>query len=83
MEYKLENKILKLVVILVLFQDYLKGTKMSWLSAQLHTYFTDCLLSVSTMARFQIRICIANQKEGNKSLYTADEEMGAATVDSQ
>ena len=56
---------------------------MSWLFAQLHTYFTDCLLSVSTVARFQIRICIANQKEGNKSLYTADEEMGAATVDSQ
>ena len=38
--------------------------------------------SRSTVSKFQNRICIANQKKENKMLDLANEEMGAATVDS-
>ena len=40
------------------------------------------MLVVLTMIRFQNRICITSQEKENKILI-ANEEMGAATVDSQ
>ena len=41
------------------------------------------MLKVTTVSRFQNRICIASQEKENKILYIANEEMGGATVDSQ
>ena len=40
------------------------------------------MLKVSTVSKFQIRICTASQEKENKILYIlASKEMGVATVD--
>ena len=40
-------------------------------------------MEVLTVSRFQKRICIKSQEKENKILYIANEEIGAATVDSR
>ena len=69
----------------ILFSNYFKGTKISWLFAQLYKNYSDCFVfKVSAVGKFQNRIYIVHQgKEENKILYIANEQMGAATVDSQ
>ena len=57
--------------------------KIWWLFAQLYKHSTDCFGSkVTTVSRFQNRICNYCKPEENKILYIANEEMGAATVES-
>ena len=61
---------------------YFKGAKIWCFFAQLYKNLTDCfVLKVSTVCRFQNKVCIASQEKGNKILYIVNEEMRAPTVD--
>ena len=66
----------------ILFQNYFKGAKILWLNCTKIPLIVLWWESRSTVSKFQNRICIANQKKENKMLDLANEEMGAATVDS-
>ena len=53
-----------------LLQNYLKGAKIWIFFAELYENFIDCfVLKVSTLSRFQNRICIASQ-EKKKLIYS-------------
>ena len=61
----------------------LQGGKIWRLFAQLFKNQSHCfVLEVSTVSRFQNRICSPSQGKG-KNVYIAHEEMGTATVDSR
>ena len=54
-------------ILAILFQNYFKGAKIWWFFVQLYKNSTDCFgLEVSTVSRFQNRICIASQEKENE-----------------
>ena len=54
----LENYLLQLAILTILFQNYLRA-KIYWLFSQLYNNFTDCfVLEVTTVSRFRNRICV-------------------------
>ena len=88
--FSVESKIVKLPIIAsyICFQYYFKITSRGQKYCGFLLNCTKIPLIVlwwesrSTVSKFQNRICIANQKKENKMLDLANEEIGAATVDS-
>ena len=58
--------------------------KIWWIFVQLYKNSADCFVlevsTVSTVSRFQVRICVASQEKENEILFTTNEEIGAAII---